>query len=72
MDEGRADFEDEPNWLELRSIRPLSQVTQITSLSEDSLGRHYPHLIVKLSPRRRGMSLGNALAIARGEAMPAE
>ena len=53
-------------------IKPLGQVKKITSLSEDTLGRRYPHLIVKLSPGRRGMSLGNALAIARGEAMPAE
>ena len=70
MDEDHADAE--PSWIELRSIKPLGQVKKITSLSEDTLGRRYPHLIVKLSPGRRGMSLGNALAIARGEAMPAE
>jgi hypothetical protein len=36
---------------------------EVTSLSEDSLKRHYPHLIKRLSPRRLGMALGDALAI---------
>lgn len=56
-----------PSWLELESIRPLKpDVEQITSLSEDSIKRKYPELIVKLSPRRVGMKLRNALLIAAG------
>jgi hypothetical protein len=43
-------------------------VKSITSLSHDSVKRHFPHLVVKLSPRREGMSLGNALDIAAGRA----
>ena len=56
-----------PSWVELRSVKPLRQVAQITSLSEDTIARRYPHLIVKLSPRRRSMALGDALDIARGK-----
>jgi hypothetical protein len=40
----------------------------VTSLNRDTVGRHYSHLVVKLSPRRIGMSLGNALDIAAGRA----
>jgi hypothetical protein len=55
-----------------RSQRELPpSVEEITGLSRDSLRRHYGHLIVDLSERRQGMSLGNALAIAAGKAAPA-
>jgi hypothetical protein len=57
----------------LRSIIPLEGKTEptvkgITTLSHDSVKRHYAHLIVDLSPHRRGMSLSNALDIAAGRA----
>ena len=41
----------------------LAQAAEITCLSEDTLRRRYAHLIKKLSPRRSGMSLGDALDI---------
>jgi hypothetical protein len=41
---------------------------QVTGLSKDTIKRRYPHLIRKLSERREGMQLGDALAIAAGEA----
>ena len=44
----------------------MSEVEEITSLSVDSLNRHHKEKIVELSPRRRGMKLKDALAIARG------
>jgi hypothetical protein len=49
--------------LELRKIIPLAQVTELTTLSEDSLKRHHADKIKRLSPRRLGMRLGDALAI---------
>jgi hypothetical protein len=41
-------------------------VERITSLSSDTLKRHFPELIVKLSPGRDGMKLRDAIAIANG------
>ena len=55
------------SWLELESVKPLPEVEKITSLSTDTLKRHHPDKIVKLSPRREGMKLRHALAIANGE-----
>ena len=40
---------------------------EITGLSEDTLKRRYPNRIKKLSERRVGMKLRDALAIANGE-----
>jgi hypothetical protein len=63
-----ADIE-RPSWVELESIVPLvPDVTKITSLSHDSLQRHHRDKIVRLSPRRVGMKLRDALAIANGTA----
>jgi hypothetical protein len=58
---------DRPTWLELERVLPMPEVEKITSLSVDSLNRHHKKKIVELSPRRRGMKLKDALAIARGE-----
>src|SRR5215831_3736575 len=57
-----------PSWIELESVKKMSVVEEITSLSGDNLRRNYPDLIVKLSPRRDGMKLKHALAIANGTA----
>jgi hypothetical protein len=57
-----------PTWRELESIKPLAEVEKITSLGRDTLQRCFPHLIVDLSPRRKGMKLKFALAIADGTA----
>jgi hypothetical protein len=60
----------EPTWIELESVRPLSEVRARTSLSEDTLKREYPDYVVQLSPRRLGMKLRHVLAITRGELRP--
>jgi hypothetical protein len=57
---------EHPTWLELESIIPLPKVEKITNLSRDGLQRHHPSKIVRLSPRRVGMKLRDALAIANG------
>jgi hypothetical protein len=58
-----------PSWLELESVKSLAEVSEITSLSEDTITRRYPELIVHLSPRRRGMKVRNILKITNGEAV---
>ena len=57
---------NQPTWLELERVLSMPEVEEITSLSVDSLNRHHKEKIVELSPRRRGMKLRDALAIARG------
>jgi hypothetical protein len=57
-----------PAWLNLESVQKMSVVEKITSLSAESIRRVYPDLVVKLSPRRDGMKLKHALAIANGTA----
>jgi hypothetical protein len=51
--------------LELLRVVPMPECEEITSLSEDTLKREYPDLIVDVSPRRVGMHLGDVLRIAR-------
>ena len=58
---------ERPTWLELERILELPEVEEITSLSVDSIKRHHRDKLVNLSPRRLGMKLRNALAIANGE-----
>ena len=64
-----SDVQDHPpTWLNLESVKPLRpDCEEITSLSRDTIKRRFPHLIIKLSLRREGMQLRNALKIARGE-----
>jgi hypothetical protein len=55
--------------LPLESDKPEAQtVRTITTLSADTQKRNYPHLVVRLSPGREGMTLRNALDIAAGRA----
>src|SRR4051794_12357048 len=54
--------------LELLKIVTLERVTELTTLSADSLKRHHAGKVRRLGPRRLGMRLGDALAI--GESMP--
>jgi hypothetical protein len=54
--------------LELERVMPMAEASAFTTLSEDTLGRRYAHLIVRLSPRRRGMRVRSVLAIANGTA----
>jgi hypothetical protein len=60
----------EPTWIELESVRPLSEARERTSLSEDTLKREYPDYVIQLSPRRLGMKLRHILGITRGELRP--
>jgi hypothetical protein len=48
---------------ELLRILPPPQVEEVTSLSWDTIERRYPEKVRKLSPRRKGMTLRDALSI---------
>jgi hypothetical protein len=63
MDDKQPPFDK----LELESVKTLPEVTKITTLSVDTLEREFPEYIVRLSPRRKGMKLRHALAIASGQ-----
>jgi hypothetical protein len=82
--EAMMDDQNSPDWVERRSIIPLragragaggagqrQSGEKITGLHRDTIKRRYPHLIKKISLRREGIALGDALAIASGEAAPA-
>jgi hypothetical protein len=49
--------------LELRRVLRLSEAADLTSLSEDSLKRNHANKVRRLSPRRLGMTVRDALAI---------
>jgi hypothetical protein len=60
-----------PSWIELRSLIPLEttkrdavSVRKITTASPETIKREYPDLVVKISDKREGMTLANALRIA--------
>ena len=57
------DVPPRPSAIELRKILTLEQVTELTTLSADSLKRHHADKIRRLGPRRLGMRLADALAI---------
>jgi len=67
MNDSAGNADREPTWLELESVKPMSVVEEITSLSRETLERRYPERVVSLSEKRRGMKLKHALAITRGE-----
>jgi hypothetical protein len=52
--------------IERLRIIPIAEAVRLSGVSEDGLRRHYPEKIIRLSPRRIGMRLGDALML--GEA----
>jgi hypothetical protein len=52
-----------PAGFELDRMLTLDEVADFRGLSKDGVRRHYAHLIRRLSPRRVGMSLRDALTI---------
>jgi hypothetical protein len=51
-----------PDILLKRKI-PLSQASDLSNLSEDTLEREYPNHVLRISPRRKAMELGFVLSI---------
>jgi hypothetical protein len=51
--------------LELNRIVSLKQAAEIRGVSMDTIRRRYPEIIQRLSPRRLGVRLRDALAIGK-------
>ena len=49
--------------LELQRIVTMPEAERLSGLSADSLRRHYPDKIIKLTPRREGMRVRDALML---------
>ena len=47
--------------IEMERIAPLKEAARLKGISVDTLRRHYRHLFVKISPRRLGMRIRDAL-----------
>jgi hypothetical protein len=54
-----------PSATELQRIAPLTEAVRLSGLSEDSLKRHHGDKIIRLSPRRLGMRVGDALQLTK-------
>ena len=53
--------------IELRRIADLDEASRLSGLSVDTLKRHHANKIRRLSPRRLGMRVGDALALQAAE-----
>jgi hypothetical protein len=51
--------------LELLRIAPMPECERLSSADTDTLKRAYPDKIVKISPRREGMRVIDALLISK-------
>jgi len=52
-----------PDAVELNRIAPLDEAARLAGASEDTLRRHHAHKFIRISPRRIGMRVGDALQI---------
>jgi hypothetical protein len=52
-----------PKEIELQRIVSLRQASDLSGLSEDTLRRRHADKIIKLSPRRNGMRVRDALML---------
>jgi hypothetical protein len=74
----KVDEQPAPTWVQLESVIPLRKyhsddddvitVETVTTLSPDTVERKYGDYVIRLSARRKGMKLRNALLIAAGKA----
>jgi hypothetical protein len=54
---------DQPTWLQLDSIVSMQKAAELSGVSVDTLQRRHPDKIIRLSPRREGMRLCDALML---------
>jgi hypothetical protein len=54
---------DLPPSAEMLRVIPVAQAAEVAGISADTLRRNHPEIIIKLSPRRVGVRLRDALAI---------
>jgi hypothetical protein len=53
--------------LELLRIVPLTEGARLSGISVDSLKRHHKIKLIRLSPRRLGIRVGDALHLSKPE-----
>jgi hypothetical protein len=53
------------DFLRLKRIALLSELEQLTGLHRDTIKRNYPDKLVRISKRRLGMRLEDALQLGR-------
>lgn len=53
--------------VELARIASMDEASRLAGVSEDTLLRHHADKIVRPSPRRRGMRVGDALMLAQNK-----
>jgi hypothetical protein len=56
-----------PDWLALKRKISVKEAAELNNMSEDSFRRHHSHLIMKVSPRRDTVVLGDALAVGKSK-----
>jgi hypothetical protein len=61
----RQSLHKQPDWVELQRIVPLQEACRLLNVSKDTIRREFKDKIVKLSPRRYGMRLCDALKLER-------
>lgn len=52
-----------PGWMELEKIVGMNEAASLSGVSEDTLKRHHSDKIIRLSPRRLGMRVRDALRL---------
>lgn len=62
--EWRQSVHTQEEWVEMRRIVPLQEASRLLNLSVDTIRREFSDKIIKLSPRRYGMRLGDALLLS--------
>jgi hypothetical protein len=58
---------DPASWIELQRIVDLREASRLSGLSIDTIKRHHKDKIIKLSSRRRGLRLRDALMLGEAE-----
>jgi hypothetical protein len=61
--EFRSSLHQQPDWVETHRIVPLKEASRLSNLSVDSLKRQFADKIIRMSPRRLGMRIGDALML---------
>jgi hypothetical protein len=57
-----------PSWLELQRIITMEEGARLAGVSLDTLKRRHADKIIRLSPRRRGIRISDALMLKESAA----
>lgn len=57
----------EPSWLELQRIVSLQEAERLSGMSVDTIKRRHADKLIRLSPRRLGIRVGDALMLTNNK-----